>query len=74
MSAKRYGPAPGQPGVALSEYHQSKDELAGLPVTVAEKIPVTNTPGVLTEATADIAEGRVRLYLDDASFLRSLAD
>jgi fructose 1,6-bisphosphate aldolase/phosphatase len=48
MGAKRYGPATGQSGVALSEYHQSKDELAGLPVTVAEKIPVTNTPNIFS--------------------------
>jgi fructose 1,6-bisphosphate aldolase/phosphatase len=48
MGAKRYGPAAGQSGVALSEYHQSKDELAGLPVTVAEKIPVTNTPNIFS--------------------------
>jgi fructose 1,6-bisphosphate aldolase/phosphatase len=48
MAVKRYGPAAGQPGVPLSEYHQSKDELAGLPVTVAEKIPVTNTPNIFS--------------------------
>ncbi len=48
MGAKRYGPASGQSGVAMSEYHQSKDELAGLPVTVAEKIPVTNTPNIFS--------------------------
>ncbi len=48
MGAKRYGPATGQSGVALSEYHQSKDELAGLPVTVTEKIPVTNTPNIFS--------------------------
>jgi fructose 1,6-bisphosphate aldolase/phosphatase len=46
--AKRYGPAPDRPGIELSEYHQSKDELAGLPVTVAEKIPVTNTPNIFS--------------------------
>jgi fructose 1,6-bisphosphate aldolase/phosphatase len=48
MGAKRYGPAAGQSGVALSEYHQSMDELAGLPLTVAEKIPVTNTPNIFS--------------------------
>jgi fructose 1,6-bisphosphate aldolase/phosphatase len=48
MGVKRYGPAAGQSGVAVSEYHQSKDELAGLPVTVAEKIPVTNTPNIFS--------------------------
>ena len=34
--------------IPLAEYHQSKDELAGLPVTVAEKIPVTNTPNIFS--------------------------
>ncbi len=32
----------------FTDYHQSKDELAGLPVTVAEKIPVTNTPNIFS--------------------------
>ena len=48
MAAKRYGPTPGQSGTLLSAYHQSKDELAGLPLTVAEKIPVTNTPNIFS--------------------------
>src|SRR5262249_21838352 len=48
MSARRYGPQDGQAPVAMSNYHQSKDELAGLPVTVAEKIPVTNTPNIFS--------------------------
>jgi fructose 1,6-bisphosphate aldolase/phosphatase len=48
MAAKRYGPTPGPPGTPLSVYHQSKDELAGLPLTVAEKIPVTNTPNIFS--------------------------
>lgn len=48
MGARRYGPAPDQPGVPLSEYHESKDELAGLPHTVTEKIPVTNTPNIFS--------------------------
>ena len=47
MSARRYGPQDGQP-TKMTEYHQSKDELAGLPVTVAEKIPVTNTPNIFS--------------------------
>src|SRR6185295_15441005 len=48
MSARRYGPQDGQPTIKMSDYHQSKDELAGLPVTVAEKIPVTNTPNIFS--------------------------
>src|SRR5215831_6215187 len=48
MSARRYGPQNGQAPIAMSNYHQSKDELAGLPVTVAEKIPVTNTPNIFS--------------------------
>jgi fructose 1,6-bisphosphate aldolase/phosphatase len=48
MAAKRYGPADGKPRSALSDYHQSKDELAGLPETVAEKIPVTNSPNIFS--------------------------
>ncbi len=47
MSARRYGPQDGQP-TKMTEYHQSKDELAGLPVTVTEKIPVTNTPNIFS--------------------------
>ena len=31
MAAKRYGPQNGQPATKMTEYHQSKDELAGLP-------------------------------------------
>src|SRR5262245_25670888 len=48
MGNRRYGPPPGQPSLGLTEYHQSKDELAGLPLTVAEKIPVTNTPNIFS--------------------------
>src|SRR6266850_446765 len=48
MSARRYGPQDGQAPIAMSNYHQSKDELAGLPVTVSEKIPVTNTPNIFS--------------------------
>ena len=36
MSARRYGPQDGQPPRKMTDYHQSKDELAGMPVTVAE--------------------------------------
>jgi fructose 1,6-bisphosphate aldolase/phosphatase len=48
MAAKRYGSPSGQPEIGLDAYHQSKDELAGLPVTVADKIPVTNTPNIFS--------------------------
>jgi fructose 1,6-bisphosphate aldolase/phosphatase len=48
MGHRRYGPADGQPAIPLSEYHQSKDELLGLPQTVAEKIVVTSTPNIFS--------------------------
>src|SRR5215475_14901860 len=48
MGAKRYGPSKGEAPRTLADYHQSKDELAGLPVTVSEKIPVTNTPNIFS--------------------------
>ncbi|MGH7353171.1 MAG: fructose 1,6-bisphosphatase [Candidatus Rokuibacteriota bacterium] len=32
----------------MSEYHQSRNELEGLPQTVAEKIPVTNSPNIFS--------------------------
>ncbi len=48
MAAKRYGPADGTPSPSLAEYHQSKDELVGLPQTVAEKVAVTNTPNIFS--------------------------
>jgi fructose 1,6-bisphosphate aldolase/phosphatase len=48
MSAKQYGPSDGQPSITLGEYHQSKDELQGLPQTVAEKIPVTSQPNIFS--------------------------
>ena len=44
MGARRYGPPQGRPPIPMSEYHQSLHELEGLPQTVTEKIPVTNTP------------------------------
>jgi fructose 1,6-bisphosphate aldolase/phosphatase len=47
MGNRRYGPPSGQP-VSLGEYHQSKDELAGLPQTVSEKVPVTSTPNIFS--------------------------
>src|SRR5204863_3188019 len=43
MAAPRYGD--GKP-VAMDAYHESRNELDGLPVTVTEKIPVTNTPNI----------------------------
>ncbi|MFQ5896656.1 MAG: fructose 1,6-bisphosphatase [Candidatus Methylomirabilia bacterium] len=44
---KRYpGSRKGRP--SLSEYHQSKDNLADLPQTTAEKIAVTNTPNLFS--------------------------
>jgi fructose 1,6-bisphosphate aldolase/phosphatase len=46
--ARRYGPSQGEPAPTLAAYHQSKDELVGLPQTVAEKIPVTNTPNIFS--------------------------
>jgi len=45
MAARRYGDGK---TVAMDAYHQSRHELDGLPVTVAEKIPVTNTPNVFS--------------------------
>src|SRR5258708_24888641 len=45
MGARRYGD--GRP-VAPDAYHQSKNELEGLPNTVTEKIPVTNTPNIFS--------------------------
>src|SRR5438046_1717263 len=45
MGARRYGD--GRP-VAMDAYHQSKHELDGLPNTVTENIPVTNTPNILS--------------------------
>lgn len=48
MASKRYGAGGDEPAVALAAYHQSKDDLEGLPLTVAEKIPVTNTPNIFS--------------------------
>ena len=36
MAAKRYGPVDGKSRPGLADYHQSKDELAGLPVVEDE--------------------------------------
>src|SRR2546422_5832297 len=46
MGAKRYGSSDGP--IKLTEYHESRKELDGLPVTSAEKIPVTNTPNIFS--------------------------
>jgi fructose 1,6-bisphosphate aldolase/phosphatase len=48
MAAKRYGAANGQKKPTLNDYHQSKDELAGLPQTTAEKVIVTSTPNIFS--------------------------
>ena len=48
MEKRPYGPADGQTAITLADYHQSKDELAGLPQTLADKIPVTNTPNIFS--------------------------
>src|SRR5438046_5471231 len=45
MGARRHGH--GRP-IAMDAYHQSKHELDGLPNTVTEKIPVTNTPNIFS--------------------------
>ena len=47
MGVRRYGPSDGHP-IPFGEYHQSKDELAGLPETTATKVPVTNTPNIFS--------------------------
>ena len=66
MSARRYGPQDGQP-LKMTDYHQSKDELAGLPVTVAEKIrsavAAMSVPGVPRAITVSIG---VAVMPDDA--------
>jgi fructose 1,6-bisphosphate aldolase/phosphatase len=47
-SGKRYGPNDGAGRMALTEYHQSKDNLLDLPQTTASSIPVTNTPNIFS--------------------------
>ena len=44
----RYGAGGGKGRIPLSDYHESKDNLDGLPQTTAEKIPLTNTPNVFS--------------------------
>src|SRR5437660_4269717 len=46
MGARRYGSSNGP--IKLTEYHESRNELEGLPVTSAAKIPVTNTPNIFS--------------------------
>src|SRR5574341_1327519 len=48
MGVRRYGPPQGKPPVPTSEYHESRHGLEGLPQTLAEKIPVTNTPNIFS--------------------------
>ncbi len=45
---KRYGPGNDKELLSPSTYHQSKDNLDGLPHSTAEKIPVTNTPNIFS--------------------------
>ena len=47
MGARRYGSADAKP-IKLTEYHQSREELEGLPQTLAEKVPVTSTPNIFS--------------------------
>ncbi|HKB26532.1 MAG TPA: fructose 1,6-bisphosphatase [Methylomirabilota bacterium] len=47
MGARRYGQADGK-AIRLTEYHQSKDELDGLPRTLAERVTVTSTPNIFS--------------------------
>jgi fructose 1,6-bisphosphate aldolase/phosphatase len=48
MAGKRYGAADDTRKPASTDYHQSRDNLAELPQTLAEKIPVTNTPNIFS--------------------------
>ena len=45
---KRYGPTNAKGKLSLNDSHQSKDNLADLPQTTAEKVPVTNTPNIFS--------------------------
>lgn len=47
MGTRRYGPADGT-AIPFTEYHQSKDDLQGLPQTVTEKVPVTTMPNIFS--------------------------
>jgi fructose 1,6-bisphosphate aldolase/phosphatase len=48
MAGKRYGAPEGKRRPTLADYHQSKDVVADMPQTLAEKIPVTNTPNIFS--------------------------
>ena len=48
MGAKRYGLPDGKGPIQATEYHQSRDELAGLPQTTTEKVIVTSTPNIFS--------------------------
>jgi fructose 1,6-bisphosphate aldolase/phosphatase len=48
MAGKRYGAPEGKRKPTLADYHQSKEESADMPQTLAEKIPVTNTPNIFS--------------------------
>src|SRR3970282_183624 len=48
MGAKRYGLPDGKGPIQATEYHQSKNELAGLPQTTTEKVIVTSTPNIFS--------------------------
>lgn len=47
---KRYGTSRGngRTAIPLADYHQSKDTTKDLPQTMAERIPVTNTPNIFS--------------------------
>ncbi len=47
-SQKRYGSGDGKGHLSLAHYHQSKDNLDGLPKTTVEKIPLTNSPNIFS--------------------------
>ncbi len=45
---KRYGAGDSKGHLSLAHYHQSRDNLDGLPHTTAEKIPLTNSPNIFS--------------------------
>ena len=48
MGQKQYGSNGSGRRIPLTEYHQSRENLAEFPPTTAEKIPVTNTPNIFS--------------------------
>jgi fructose 1,6-bisphosphate aldolase/phosphatase len=48
MAQKRYGGNGSGRGMALGDYHQSRENLLEFPPTTTEKIPVTNTPNIFS--------------------------